>query len=101
MYMSTKRIFTDAYLYDKTSLAQITSAVDQLLARPGVYDLLESAQIDLGLDLMEETPENRGCGYYFVDHSARVVFWLDEFNMSRLKRWNSVRGIQTKSHVSE
>ncbi|KAJ7860912.1 hypothetical protein B0H13DRAFT_2568763 [Mycena leptocephala] len=87
------RIFTDAYLYDNSVLAQITCAVDQLLARPGVQSLLntESSHIDVVLDLMKESPENDECGYYFVDHCERVIFWLDFFNMS----------IETSSHVSE
>ncbi|KAJ6626515.1 hypothetical protein B0H10DRAFT_2185741 [Mycena sp. CBHHK59/15] len=97
-----QRIFTDSYLYDKDILAQITSAVNQLLARPDVHRLLrtDSSHIDIVLDLMEETPENNECGYYFVDHSARIIFWLDVFNMSKLRRWKSVPGIQTPSHLT-
>jgi hypothetical protein len=57
--------------------------------------------IDLVLDLMDETRENCECGYYFVDHSTRIIFWLDVFNMTRLRRWNLVPGIQTATHVSQ
>ncbi|KAJ7928305.1 hypothetical protein B0H13DRAFT_2311588 [Mycena leptocephala] len=97
---SQLRIFTDAYLHDHSSFTQITSAVDQLLARPEVSELLTSElnHIDLVLDLKEETPENCECGYYLVDHSSRIIFWLDIFNMSSLRIWNCVPGIQTPSH---
>ncbi|KAJ7707938.1 hypothetical protein B0H16DRAFT_1633050 [Mycena metata] len=48
---------------------------------------------------MREDPENDECGYYFVDHSERVIFWLDVFNMSTLPIWNLVPGIKSLSHV--
>jgi hypothetical protein len=61
----------------------------------------QSSQIDVVLDLMSESPENDECGYYFVDHSKRVIFWLDVFNISTLQVWDFVPGIETSSHVSE
>ncbi|KAJ7715525.1 hypothetical protein B0H16DRAFT_1615692 [Mycena metata] len=48
---------------------------------------------------MREDPENDEHGYYFVDHSERVIFWLDVFNMSTLPIWNLVPGIKSPSHV--
>ncbi|KAJ7025545.1 hypothetical protein C8F04DRAFT_1127919 [Mycena alexandri] len=96
-----KRIFTDCYLFDDAVLVQITSAVDQLLAKPECQFLsrTDTAEIDIVLDLMREDPENDECGYYFVDHSERVIFWLDVFNMSTLPIWNLVPGIKSPSHV--
>ncbi|KAF8146512.1 hypothetical protein K438DRAFT_1780918 [Mycena galopus ATCC 62051] len=92
-----------AYLYDATVFAQISSVVGQLLVRAEVQDLLmakaESSHVDIVLDLMTENPDNDECGYYFVDHSARVVFWLDAFSMSKLDNWNQIPGIDTPSHV--
>ncbi|KAF8173768.1 hypothetical protein K438DRAFT_2023317 [Mycena galopus ATCC 62051] len=95
------RIFTDAYLYDTTVFAQITSVVGQLLARTEVRDLLaaDSSHVDIVLDLMTESPDNDKCGYYFVDHSARVVFWVDDFSMSALDNWIQIPGIDAPSHV--
>ena len=60
-----------------------------------------SSQVDIVLDLMTESPDNRECGYYFVDHSARVVYWLEAFNMSNLENWCQIQGIDTPSHASE
>ncbi|KAJ6473234.1 hypothetical protein C8R45DRAFT_1012712, partial [Mycena sanguinolenta] len=95
------RIFTDAYLYDPTPFAQITSAVAQLLARAEVQQLLstDSNHIDIVLDLMTESLDNDECGYYFVDHSARIIFWLDPFDMSALDNWNQIPGISTPTHA--
>ncbi|KAJ6473242.1 hypothetical protein C8R45DRAFT_1012750, partial [Mycena sanguinolenta] len=95
------RIFTDAYLYDSTPFAQITSAVAQLLARAEVQQLLstDSNHIDIVLDLMTESLDNDECGYYFVDHSARIIFWLDPFDMSALHNWNQVPGIASPTHA--
>ncbi|KAF7354690.1 hypothetical protein MSAN_01382700 [Mycena sanguinolenta] len=96
------RIFTDAYLYDPAPSVQITSAVAQLLARPEVQQLLstDSNHIDIVLDLMTESIDNDECGYYFVDHSARIIFWLDEFNMNTLDNWKQLPGIASPTHAS-
>ncbi|KAF7354688.1 hypothetical protein MSAN_01382500 [Mycena sanguinolenta] len=95
------RIFTDAYLYDAAAFVQITSTVDQLLARAEVQQLLsaDSSHIDIVLDLMTESVDNNECGYYFVDHSARIIFWLDAFNMGALDNWNQVPGIASPTHA--
>lgn len=84
-------------------LAQITSAINQLCARPEVHHLLSEdfSDIDIVLNLMQEKPENDECGYYLVDHSARIIFWLDDFSMSALTLWRSVPGPQTLSHISK
>lgn len=58
-------------------------------------------RIDIVLDLKDETPENDECGYYMVDHSERIIFWVDVFDMSRFEIWDLVPGIETPSHVSE
>ncbi|KAF7354692.1 hypothetical protein MSAN_01382900 [Mycena sanguinolenta] len=95
------RIFTDAYLYDAAPFAQITSAIAQLLARAEVQQLLntDSSHIDIVLDLMTESSDNDECGYYFVDHSPRIIFWLDAFSMSALHHWNQVPGIASPTHA--
>ncbi|KAF7362635.1 hypothetical protein MVEN_00612500 [Mycena venus] len=95
------RVFTDCYLYDNALLAQITCALNQLLDHAGVKSLLStnSSQIDIVLDLKKETPENEQCGYYLVDHSERVIFWVDVFEMNTLEKWDLVPGITEVSHV--
>ncbi|KAJ7860901.1 hypothetical protein B0H13DRAFT_2073271 [Mycena leptocephala] len=50
-------------------------------------------------NLTSECPSNDECGYYFVDHSKRVIFWLDVFDISTLQVWDFVPGIETSSHV--
>lgn len=93
-------MFTDAYT---AASDQILSVVDQLLTRAELQDLLasNSGHIDIVVDLMEESSENDECGYYLVDHSARIIFWLDPFKMSTLESWKQVPGIDAPSHVSE
>ncbi|KAF8134671.1 hypothetical protein K438DRAFT_1883364 [Mycena galopus ATCC 62051] len=92
------RVFTDCHLHDNALLAQITSALSQLFEKPGVQKMLND-KLDIVLDLTEETPENKECGYYFVDHSERIIFWADDFDMNMLKIWDFVPGVQTASHV--
>ncbi|KAJ7610482.1 hypothetical protein FB45DRAFT_942568 [Roridomyces roridus] len=91
-----RRILTDAYLYEALSIASITSAVEHILSRAGVLDLLSgNCDIDLVLDLRQPNE----VGYYFVDHSARTIFWLDVFNMNALEGWQMVDGIEEESHI--
>ncbi|KAJ7364913.1 hypothetical protein DFH08DRAFT_840300 [Mycena albidolilacea] len=72
-----------------------------LLAWVELQDLLasNSGHIDIFVDLMKESSENDGCGYYLVDHSARIIFWLDPFKMSTSESWKQVPGIDGPSHV--
>ncbi|KAJ7822197.1 hypothetical protein B0H14DRAFT_2370890, partial [Mycena olivaceomarginata] len=100
-FVHEQRVFTDAYLFDGAILAQVTRALTQLLARQRVQNILDTkpGRIDIVLDLKDETPENDECGYYMVDHSERIIFWVDVFDMSRFEIWDLVPGIETPSHV--
>ncbi|KAJ7086209.1 hypothetical protein C8R44DRAFT_821165 [Mycena epipterygia] len=94
------RTFTDANLYDDVVLARIMSCIAALRLKKAKASLEDFAQnVDVVLDINEDEPENIKCGYYFVDHSSRIPFWLDEFNMSQLSRWEAVPGIVSESHV--
>ncbi|KAJ7131893.1 hypothetical protein C8R43DRAFT_656080 [Mycena crocata] len=45
-------------------------------------------------------PITFGAVIYFVDHTSRQLWWMDEFHMNRLSSWRAVAGIQSRSHVS-
>jgi hypothetical protein len=53
---------------------------------------------DLVLDIVE-TKDKKTMQYYFVDHNARTLFWLDDYDMSCLL--DDIRGAEEPSHISE
>jgi hypothetical protein len=65
-----------------------------------IYNLLALADFDktnlneLVIDLM---PEGK-CGYYFVNHKDRSLFWLHDFDISEYI--NDVRGAISPAHIS-
>ena len=78
-----QRIYTDANLCDPDELVVITESADQILG-----DLLNKTRyenITLPDDIelvLEIVPLDSGpiCGYYFVEHRSRCLFWLDNFD---------------------
>ncbi|KAJ7640666.1 hypothetical protein DFH06DRAFT_1429353 [Mycena polygramma] len=94
-----ERIFTDVDLQDPVNLRRLTVCKEQILRRPQADWVLKSGNADLVLDLLECNAVHFKCSYYFVDHTERLVFWIDDFRMSKLKCWRAVPGITSATHV--
>ncbi|KAF7340444.1 hypothetical protein MVEN_01964600 [Mycena venus] len=95
------RIFTDADLYDDAVLGKMNICISQLIDRledKGFF-VFGAEEIDIVLDLVEDSTDTIKCGYYFVDHSMRSIFWMDVFEMGQLSAWKRVHGITSASHV--
>jgi hypothetical protein len=91
-----KKVYTDAYLYDPTTLEQLTACLEQ------ITDMIRNANIDVSknelvLDLQRGDDGEILCGYYFVDHAARLLFWLEAFDISPLL--SEVQGATMPSHI--
>ncbi|KAJ7669933.1 hypothetical protein DFH06DRAFT_1179598 [Mycena polygramma] len=97
----TKRIMTDAYLYDVQVLAQISDCIQDLQTYHGLQDHFDSgSDVDIVLDLGEwQPPSQLTCRYYCVDHAARLIFWFHTFDMNQLSIWQKVPGINSDTHV--
>ncbi|KAJ7205212.1 hypothetical protein GGX14DRAFT_568961 [Mycena pura] len=96
-----KRIFTDAHLHIDTVFDAATAFIDKIEG-PGSYEdngMITSRRangVDLVLDLVE-SEDGRGrmrCGYYFVDHLERIVFWDHPFELERLSHGQYVTSAQ-------
>ncbi|EAU89451.2 hypothetical protein CC1G_07677 [Coprinopsis cinerea okayama7 len=73
------RVVTDSYLYDQ-------SVVDKLLPWiTRVEKMVEDKAFTLD-DSMELYVQMEGedCNYYFADHAARAIFWLESFETSEV-----------------
>ncbi|KAJ6564463.1 hypothetical protein B0H19DRAFT_1068008 [Mycena capillaripes] len=93
------KIFTDAYLYDDKIMAKVNTCVSHIRYLLEDKLDLDTDEIDIVLDLVDEQSETIKCGYYLVDHSMRTIFWMEAFAMSQLSSWKRVPGIVSASHI--
>lgn len=80
-----KRIYTEANLDDRETRERLEVCIDILMKRvagddvqPWQRDLIQ--QSDLVLEFWPHDLET--CLYYYAHHDSRVVFWLDEADLS-------------------
>ena len=97
-----QRIYTDANLYDPKELVVITESADQILgdlenkARDENIEL--APDVELVLEIFPQE-ENLLCGYYFVEHSSRCLFWLEDFDAEEICQKTQV--VVSLSHLRE
>jgi len=97
----SKHIFTDEDLYDQAACKELEIFATYMTAccefNNGHYDLvLEVHDDDKGRE------GHKTWCYYFVNHTTKSIFWLEEYNASRMIA--EVRGItlaDDKSCLSE
>ena len=95
-----KRIYTDADLYNEEEATIVIESADLLLGRLRME--LRTEHIELHFELVLEIVEMNGsksCGYYFVDHRFKVIFWLEEFDVSPICK--DVGAVLSHSHLRE
>jgi hypothetical protein len=84
--MYFQKIFTDAWLHIPGNMAVVNDCSETLFSklndhvREGL--LSPGPDIELVLELMECPDGDTKCGYYFVDNTARCLFWVEEFDAS-------------------
>ena len=91
-----QKIYTDAYLYDPDVLFHATCFIQR------IDDLTSARTIQPDAELvLEITPDEDGeiaCGYYFVHHQNRCLFWLEEFEADPLIY--EIQGLSSAAHLS-
>ncbi|KAJ7619660.1 hypothetical protein FB45DRAFT_931357 [Roridomyces roridus] len=97
------RIFTDAYLYDDKILKKVDACVQHVHARLSTKDSeLDADEVDIVLlepDEDHDSEKPLTCGYYLVDHLSRTIFWMDEFELSKISTCQRVGGVLSESHI--
>ncbi|KAK7017521.1 hypothetical protein VNI00_018600 [Paramarasmius palmivorus] len=96
-----KRLYTDANIYDDSILSHMNSLIgqyDQYIHRHNIH---LSSHVNVVFDLSIDSEEEVRCKYYLVDHSTRMIFWLDTFelNESTLYAWSEVKGVTEVAHI--
>ncbi|KAF9501528.1 hypothetical protein BDN71DRAFT_1439137 [Pleurotus eryngii] len=82
-YDTKRKILTDVNLLDEEIFLQTRRFVDLIFD----YIRAENLQLEPDVELVVETvkydwDEDYRCGYYFVHHKSRSLFWLQEFDVS-------------------
>ncbi|KDQ28115.1 hypothetical protein PLEOSDRAFT_1112866 [Pleurotus ostreatus PC15] len=82
-YDTKNKILTDVNLLDEEIFLQTRRFVDIIFD----YIRAENLQLEPDVELVVETvkydwDEEYRCGYYFVHHKSRSLFWLQEFDVS-------------------
>ncbi|KAG2131676.1 hypothetical protein DEU56DRAFT_813819 [Suillus clintonianus] len=96
----------DGEKMDGQMLRLIDKCVDELydLARRESLNLEADANIELVVQLAQTETEGGpqvACHYYFVDHAARIVFWLHDRHQIEGKDdiFSGIRGVADPSHI--
>ncbi|KAG1885203.1 hypothetical protein F4604DRAFT_1616659 [Suillus subluteus] len=94
-YHLSKRVFTDADVRNPETVVRIGKAVEKAYEEARNASISLDPSIELVLELMEKG--NEECGYYFVDHEKRVIFWFQDHKSDLLMC--NIRGVERKSHI--
>ncbi|TEB18540.1 hypothetical protein FA13DRAFT_1648550 [Coprinellus micaceus] len=76
---SSLRVVTDSYLYKPEVAEKLVSWVQIIEKEAEALNFNVSESVELYVQL-----EDEDCNYYFADHVARTLFWLDDYETSAL-----------------
>jgi len=83
---------TESYLYNSVTAASISAWVIEIEERASEESFAVTDDTELFLEL-----DGNDCNYYFVDHGARTLFWLDACDTSEL----GILPVVSSSHLSK
>lgn len=90
-----QRVVTEAYVIDDVILQKVEGFMALVFQYMAGHDISLTPDVHLALDLKHD----QTCGYYFVDHGNRTLFWLDEYNIFECLA--EVKVEYTSSHISK
>lgn len=94
-------VYTEAYLYDERIRKEVEHIRQMILSMVGPEINREHDEWELVLDLEQGDivdPNRRRCGYYFVDHPNRTLFWVHKFDAWQLLHG---LGVKTKRRIKQ
>ena len=91
-----QRIFTNANLYDNACFKKIIEAVRIIEV---LKDFQMPENIDLLLDLNDDSDGNEVVDYYFAEHEKHIVVFVHEFTSGCLPHWSEVKRISSGTHL--
>ncbi|KAF9440349.1 hypothetical protein P691DRAFT_780107 [Macrolepiota fuliginosa MF-IS2] len=97
-----KRVITEAYLYDQDTLHQVCrhlAKIEDFIERMRLPDILGRHDLVLDLSPIVRERGSYSCGYYFVNHEERSIFWLQTYPASALVGRAPDHGRKSKLHL--
>ncbi|KIK17297.1 hypothetical protein PISMIDRAFT_111762, partial [Pisolithus microcarpus 441] len=89
-----KRIITDL-----TESQQLLEMSDYLLDRARQLGLPFHLDAELVITEVPGPKGRRDFGYYFVDHRRRLLFWVDDYDLSEV--FFNVKGVTARDHMKQ
>lgn len=77
---TSPKIVTNAYMLDSTIQAEVLEAIEVVDEKVADHKAALSDTVEVYINLDGDNT----CGYYLIDHSLRVQFWLDEVDTDEL-----------------
>ncbi|KAN0131017.1 hypothetical protein V8E53_011150 [Lactarius tabidus] len=97
-YDQKRRLFTDTDMCDETLRDEAERFYSHLQTLPGASELASSVgEYDLVLDIKPDHTGFKWC-YYYVSHSNRCLFWLQEYPIANMDMIQNV-GVQSLAHI--
>jgi hypothetical protein len=100
-FSNFQKIYTRANLLQTTIfdlIQKLTNQVDE--AKRVISNMPEDVEYAIEIypsDISEDLDDGT-CGYYMVDHSNRVLFWISDFNADYLI--GEIDGVSEPMHIS-
>ncbi|KAF8960344.1 hypothetical protein BDZ97DRAFT_1922248 [Flammula alnicola] len=98
-YHPEKKVYTDADVYDPPILEHMMEVIERLENSIPIGKSLPDnwvIMIDVGY---KKDSDGFECTYYYVDHDARAIFFLDTFDTVDMDSTWEVRGAKTDLHL--
>ncbi|KAG9310115.1 hypothetical protein JVU11DRAFT_9727 [Chiua virens] len=89
-----KRIATESNMYDATIRGQLLFVASELIQ--WAIEKQDCISLDEFTELVLNV-HDKTWHYYFIDHSHRLLFWVDPINMNQLG--NRLQGVTQHSHI--
>jgi len=86
------RVVTESYLYNSVTAENTSAWVIEVEERASKKGFTFTDRTELFLEL-----DGNDCNYYFVDHGARMLFWIDIYSTSEL----GISPVASSSHLSK
>ncbi|KAH7924789.1 hypothetical protein BV22DRAFT_1119960 [Leucogyrophana mollusca] len=97
-YHPEKRIFTDANLFKHKNLDVINACAEQIYDHAKTQGIELTRESELVLEILgERNAKQWQCGYYFVEHETRSLFWAHPYEAEPI--FGGVKGVKSASHI--
>jgi hypothetical protein len=97
-----QRVLTDEWLYDPKTAEHISAFLQEIKQAIVDHNATIYPESDLFLELGQAKDSDLQCGYYFVHHPTKTIYWLEEVSLEcqSLNFSGLVRGEITNDQAS-